>query len=118
MATSSGVEARFVPASDQSLLVYFDSAIAGNQTRITRGVHEQVRRFVRLLELEPISGVRNLHPGYCSVLVNFDAVKLRHEQVREQLAACINRMDKVALPEPRDVEIPVCYGGEFGPDLM
>jgi inhibitor of KinA len=23
----------------------------------------------------------------------------------------------VALPEPRLVEIPVCYGGEFGPDL-
>ena len=23
----------------------------------------------------------------------------------------------MALPDPRTVEIPVCYGGEFGPDL-
>jgi hypothetical protein len=23
----------------------------------------------------------------------------------------------MALPQPRTVEIPVCYGGEFGPDL-
>jgi len=119
MATSSGVGARFVPASDQSLLVYFDSAISGlrQQSQIAIETHEHVRRFVRLLELEPVSGVRNLHPGYCSVLVNFDATTLRHEQLQELLSACIERMEKVPLPEPREVEIPVCYGGEFGPDL-
>jgi inhibitor of KinA len=27
------------------------------------------------------------------------------------------RLDDVRLPEPREVEIPVCYGGEFGADL-
>ncbi|HEY4815970.1 MAG TPA: 5-oxoprolinase subunit PxpB, partial [Candidatus Acidoferrum sp.] len=30
----------------------------------------------------------------------------------------IGRLADVSLPEPRQVEIPVCYGGEHGPDLI
>lgn len=110
MAPSSSAEVRFHIASDQSLLVYF-----GDQ--ITLEAHKRVRRLLQLLELEPVAGVRNLHPAYCSVLVKFDALRLRHESLQEILRTYIERMEKAALPEPREVEIPVCYGGEFGPDL-
>ena len=72
---------------------------------------------MRLMELEPIAGVRNLHPAYSSVLIKFDALKLRHDELQEALRGYIDRMQKAALPGPRLVEIPVCYGGEFGPDL-
>jgi len=102
--------ARFERSSDQSLLIYF-----GQQ--ITVKASEQVRRLLRLLELEPIAGVRNLHPAYCSLLVKFDAVKWRHEALEKELRKYLGRFDRVKLPEPRQVEIPVCYGGEFGPDL-
>ena len=92
--------ARFQPASDQSLLVYFDSSeeksgapgpvraksAAPSQNQITLEGHEQVRRLLRLVELEPIAGVRNLHPAYCSLLVKFDAVKLRHEELNRSFA--------------------------------
>jgi len=119
MTTPSAAGVRYVAASDCSLLVYFDSPAPDAVPRsISLETHEHVRRLVRLLEFEPIAGVRNLHPGYCSVLVSFDAVKLRHEQVQEQLAACIERMEKIPLPKPREVEIPVCYGDEYGPDLQ
>lgn len=79
--------------------------------------HEQMRRLLRLLELEPIPGMRNLHPAYCSVLIKFDAVQLRHEELQQVLRRYVERVEKVALPEARLVEIPVCYGGEYGPDL-
>lgn len=72
---------------------------------------------MRLLELEPVAGVRNLHPAYCSVLVKFDAMKLRHEELERKLWKYLERLEEVSLPQPRMVEIPVCYGGEFGPDL-
>lgn len=115
----SAVRVSLREASDQSLLVYFDAAESGReQEQVSRAAHERVRRLVRLLEAEPVDGVRNVHPGYASVLVNFDALRLRHEALQEMLAACIERMDKVALPEPQEVEIPVCYGGEYGPDLI
>jgi inhibitor of KinA len=110
MPTTESGGARFQVASDQSLLVYFG-------LQITLNAHEQVRRLLRLMELEPVAGVRNLHPAYCSLLVKFDALKLRHEELEEILRGYLGRLEKVALPEPRLVEIPVCYGSEYGPDL-
>jgi inhibitor of KinA len=124
MVTSAGEGARFQFASDQSLLVYFDQPKKEGrakarplQSQITLEANENVRKLLRLLELEPVAGVRNLHPAYCSLLVKFDALRLRHEEVEAILRRCLARLDEVKLPEPRRVEIPVCYGGEFGPDL-
>jgi KipI family sensor histidine kinase inhibitor len=123
MATA-GAGARFQFASDQSLLVYFDSGIEEDlskdrplQSPITLQANEKVRKLLRLLELEPVEGVRNLHPAYCSLLVKFDALKLRHEEMEGILRGYLARIDDVKLPEPRLVEIPVCYGSEFGSDL-
>jgi inhibitor of KinA len=111
MLMSATEAARFQRASDQSLLIYF-----GQQ--ITLDAHERVRKFLLLLEQAPIAGIRNLHPAYCSVLVKFDPLKWRHEQLEEILKQYLGRMEDVTLPEPRQVEIPVCYGGEHGPDLI
>jgi len=110
MPTSAHATAEFRPASDNSLLIYFDQ-------NISLAAHQRVAKLLRLLELRPISGIVNLHPAYCSVLVKFDALKLRHEELENRLAAYIVRLDEVSLPEPRHREIPVCYGGEYGPDL-
>jgi inhibitor of KinA len=101
---------RFQHASDQSLLVYFGD-------EISRQSNENVRKLLHLLETEPIPSVRNLHPAYCSLLVTFDALKLRHEKLQEILQTYLERIETVSRPEPRLVEIPVCYGGDFGPDL-
>lgn len=110
MPTSAAGLAQFQRASDQSLLIYF-----GN--KISRQAHEHIRRLLRLLELEPIAGVRNLHPAYCSVLVKFDALKLQYDALEKILKQYLSRLEGIALPAPRQVQIPVCYGGEHGPDL-
>ncbi|MFZ0885817.1 MAG: 5-oxoprolinase subunit PxpB [Candidatus Acidiferrales bacterium] len=101
---------RFQSASDQSLLLYFGQ-------KISLSCHEQVRKLLRLLEREPISGVRNLNPAYCSILVSFDALKLTHRELEAILRGYGNRLGAVPLPESREMQIPACYGGEFGPDL-
>ena len=102
--------ARFQPASDQSLIVYLGE-------KITLDVHERVMKLVRLMESKPLAGVRNLHPAYCSLLVQFDAFTLDHEKVEAILRECLDRVDELRLPETQHIEVPVCYGGEFGPDL-
>ena len=114
--------ARFQAASDQSLIVYFDAREEEKrskerplQTRIQ--ANEKVRKLLRLLEQEPVAGVCNLHPAYASLLVKFDALLLRHKQLEAKLKKFVARLDEVALPKARMVEIPVCYGGAFGPDL-
>jgi len=110
MDTAADESTRFQFAGDQSLLVYF-----GHQ--ITLEANEKVRRLLRLLQLEPVAGVRNLHPAYCSLLVKFDALRMEHDELKAILRRYLKRLDEVKLPEPGRVEIPVCYGSEFGPDL-
>ncbi len=124
MDRATGEGARFQFASDQSLLVYFDSPAKKDrsedrplQSPITLQANEKVRRLLRLLELEPVAGVRNLHPAYCSLLVKFDALRMGHDELETILRRYLERLEEVKLPEPRHVEIPVSYGGEFGPDL-
>lgn len=110
MLTLAADYAQCKRASDQSLLMYF-----GHQ--ITLEAHEYVRKLLRLLETQPIAGVRNFHPAYCSLLVKFDPLKLQHKELEAIMREYLKRLDRVSLPKPRQIEIPVCYGGEYGPDL-
>ena len=103
-------EARFVAASDRSLLVYFGEGISLE-------AHQGVRKFMGALEREPIAGVRNVQPAFHSVLVDFDPLRVRHAELEAILRERVARFDALPLPEPREVEIPTCYGGEFGPDV-
>jgi len=100
----------FQISSDQSLLIRFGE-------RISPEAHQQIVRFLKLLESEPIHGLRNLHPAYCSVLVKFDALKFGHAEIEASLVPYLARLQEVKLPAKRVREIAVCYGGEFGPDL-
>src|SRR5260221_10701111 len=124
MLISSVAGARFVRSSDQSLLVYFDQPDKNRpkhlplQGKSLVEANENVRRLLQLLDSQPIAGVRNLHPAYCSVLVKFDALQWRHEEMEEKLREYLQRLHEVPLPEPRLLEIPVCYGEELGPDLQ
>src|SRR3989441_12627479 len=101
MDLAAGPSARFQFASDQSLLVYFEqlkekgraqARLLQNQEQrrsedrplqspITLQANEKVRRLLRLLQSEPLAGVRNLHPAYCSLLIKFDPLRMRHEEL-------------------------------------
>jgi KipI family sensor histidine kinase inhibitor len=110
MLTPKADGTRFQTASDQSLLVYFGE-------EITLEAHQRVMKLLWLLQSKPVAGIRNLHPAYCSLLVEFDALALQHDELEAILRQYLDEIEDVCLPEPRTVEIPVCYGGQFGPDL-
>jgi inhibitor of KinA len=94
-----------VPASDHSILVRFGD-------RISPEIHSLVRAFLRSFRAP---GVRNLHPAYASVLISFDPLRTAQEEI--EAAARRAAAEESVAPPPRRVEIPVRYGGEFGPDL-
>jgi inhibitor of KinA len=110
MRKSRTSETQFRAASDQSLLVYFGEEIALEN-------HQRVLKLLRLLQAEPIDGVRNLQPAYSSLLIKFDPLRLDHDELQSKLIPYLGRLDREPLPATREVEIPICYGGEFGPDL-
>jgi inhibitor of KinA len=103
--------AKFKYASDQSLMIYL-----GDSVDIK--THHRVLKLLRMMEAKPIQGVRNLHPGYCSLLVVFDPLRQDHQQLEKKISSYIDQFGKMKLPVPPTVEIPVCYGGECGPDLL
>jgi KipI family sensor histidine kinase inhibitor len=110
MRKSTASEPQFRAASDQSLMVYLGEEIALKH-------HQRVLKLLRLLQAEPIDGIRNLHPAYSSLLIKFDPLRLDHDTLQSRLIPYLSRLDREPVPEPREVEIPVCYDGEFGPDL-
>src|SRR5579863_9251831 len=110
MPPSARDTVQFRLASDDSLLIYFDR-------HISLAGHQRVLKLIRRLEQQPISAIDNLHPAYGSVLIKFDALKLCHAELETLLYPYLDQLDEVALPECGHREIPVCYGGEYGPDL-
>ena len=110
MLKSAATDAQFRAASDRSLLVSFGQ-------HITLENHQRVVKLLRMLESEPIEGIRDRHPAYCSLLIKFDPLRLDHDELQSRLLPYLARLGKTPLPTPQQVEIPVCYGGEFGPDL-
>jgi KipI family sensor histidine kinase inhibitor len=101
---------RFRVASDQALLVYL-----GDQIGLP--AHEHVLKLLRLLEKKPPKWLRNVQPAYCSLLVTFDPVLVDHVEVEAQLCEYEDLAESARAPKLKTVEIPVCYGSEFGPDL-
>jgi inhibitor of KinA len=101
---------RFQAASDQSMLVYLGEEIGA-------ATHERVVRLLRLLQTEPVKWIRNIQPAYCSLLITFDAATVDHAEVQARLSEYEKHAEKLPKSNSRVVDVPVCYGGEFGPDL-
>ena len=101
---------RFCVASDQATLVYLGEEIG-------LPAHERVLRLLRLLQKDPPDWLRNLQPAYTSLMVTFDPGKIDQGNVEVVLRQFEQRAKTTRRPKPHTVEIPVCYGEEFGPDL-
>ena len=103
---------RILDASDHSVEVSFGDTIAAEH-------HQKVAAITRVLlerAADTSTGILNLHPAYSSVLVSFDPRRVTHAAIRESIRRCAEDLETAPL-EGRLIEIPVCYGGEFGPDL-
>ena len=84
---------------------------------ISLEINHKVMALKRVLEREPIRGIVELIPTYCSLLIQYDPMDLRYGQLRDRLEALVTQLDEVEMPPKQVVEIPVAYGGEYGPDL-
>jgi KipI family sensor histidine kinase inhibitor len=91
-------------ASDSALYVYFGDEICEEEQKHVAGL-------LHSLERRPFLGLRNLHPGYSSLLIVFNPLAVRHAEV-EQIVR--EREREGGVVASRTIEIPVQYDG---PDL-
>jgi KipI family sensor histidine kinase inhibitor len=84
--------------------------------RIDAGLNAQVMATRDALAAQHLVGISDVVPTWRSLTVHFDPLQLD----RDQLAACLMQYADAPLQESALTtrwQIPVVFGGEFGPDL-
>ena len=95
---------------DTSVAVVF-----GNE--ISTDINTRIRAFDEALAEEQIDGVYETVPTYCSLTIHYAPEKIRYEALKEKLEALLAVSHKAQKLNTIVMEIPVVYGGEYGPDL-
>lgn len=101
--------AEILAASDRSVLVRFGAEMSPEY-------HRAVCGLMRAFERKPVAGVTSISPGFASVLFRYDPRLLSPRDAEHAVELLLDHEDSAALGG-RAVEVPVCYGGEYGPDL-
>lgn len=101
---------RYLIAGEAAVVVEFGDAI-------DPAINRRVRDLFLAVERARPEGVRDLVPTYRSLLVSYDPLLTTFDALAARLAALEAHVPDAPVPPPRVVEIPTCYGGEFGPDL-
>ena len=106
---------RFEPLGDDALLVRLGE-------RIDAGLNADVHRLAARLRDRSPPWLRDLVPAYASLAVFFDADRVvgddPHVVVAEIVAALLSDRSSRSTDDGSLHEIPVCYGGEYGEDLV
>lgn len=113
------MEYSFHPLGDQAIIIDF-----GKDINIA--TQQKVQAITEFLDEHPPVWMVEYIPAFTTVAVFYDPIKvlrisgsekLPYEQVRHRLEELLSGLKAGNSPESRVVEIPVCYGGEYGPDL-
>lgn len=99
---------KLLPHGDRAISVVFPE-------EISEEVNARVLALCGAIDEAKIPGIINCVPGYHTLLVEYDPLQLTYGQT----AGLVRPMTSSGRREVqgRIVELPVCYGGELGPDL-
>lgn len=101
---------RFLTAGDSSILVEFGKEISPE-------INGKISSAVQIIKEQHIEGVRDMIPAFCSLLVNYDPRVISYNEIKTRLEAIVKMDIKAGERHKKVYEIPVCYGGEYGPDI-
>lgn len=101
---------RFLPCGDQAVTVEWGSTIDEH-------INRQVHAFARKVEALSHPAITEVVPTYRSATVHYRPEVFSYEELNQLLAPLAQGSAEEAEELPV-VEIPVCYGGEYGPDLL
>lgn len=101
---------RIMPAGDSALVVEFGDRIAPE-------INEQVNRLAARLRDYPVTGLGEAVPTYRSLFIHYDPFILSYAQLADLVRDQLIRVESLPAVQPKEVEIPVVYGGPAGPDL-
>ena len=97
-------------SGDRAILAEYGDAI-------DEPVNEKVRTVTELLRQSSVEGIDLILPAYRSIGICFDPLVISVADIEKLLVNLESGLDSATIPEARTVEIPVCYGGDYGPDI-
>jgi inhibitor of KinA len=108
----------FAPLGDSAVMITLGDTIDERTHRLVRAASRRIRG-------EPPPGFIDIVPAFVSIVVHYEPLTARgqtktgtpYDRVVAFLRERLADLDVEHLDMPRTVEIPVCYGGELGPDL-
>lgn len=85
---------------------------------ISEQVNAEVVRGLEAIRRAAIPGVEELVPSYAAICIHYDPAVLSFSALQTALKQISPDSAAATAAKPsREISIPVCYGGEFGPDL-
>ncbi|GAB6190676.1 5-oxoprolinase subunit PxpB [Desulfocastanea catecholica] len=84
---------------------------------ISPHIHQRIKAMLLVLEGLTINGIVEYLPAYRSITFIYNPLLISFGQLQDKLVDLYQKVGESSLPAPQIIELPVCYGGEFGPDL-
>jgi inhibitor of KinA len=103
-------DVRIVAAGDAALLIELASVI-------DPAVNERAVGLARSIRESDTPGIRDVVVGYASVTVYFDPLNVEPLDLEDRIRHMVDDLPRHPHVEGSPIDVPVCYGGEFGPDL-
>lgn len=98
------------PVGDCALLAAFEQRIAPE-------IGEQVAALNARVQAACLPGIGETVPAFASLLIYYDPLRTDYDAAAAAIQRLASAEGGAAVQQGRLVEIPVCYGGEYGPDL-
>ena len=101
---------KIVPLGDSALLVQLG-------TEIDLITNQRVHALSALISSSPIEGLIETVPAYATLVIHYDPLVLAYSEVNQWVRSKLEQVQDSKPPISRRIEVPVKYGGEYGPDL-
>ena len=101
---------KIVPLGDSSVLIKL-----GDEIDLT--LNQRVHALSMGIESASLKGIFETVPAYATLVVHYDPAVLTYSEVAAWLHKQMDRVDASARRTPRQIEVPVRYGGASGLDL-
>ena len=102
---------RIVPVGDSALSIIFGTKIDPEISRIVRVARKYLTK-------KNLMGVTEYVQTYTTLMVHYRPLEIGYHELEELIRTELSGMDQEGERlKKKTILIPVCYGGEFGPDL-
>ncbi len=101
---------KIIPAGDSALIIKAEDDISP-ETNI------KVRQIMLGMEKTDLTGIMEMVPSYNELMIYYQPGVIDFQQLTGHIRKAESKMESMPAPPARRVYVPVCYGGEEGPDL-